>query len=470
MNRREFLAAASGAAVGLHVVPRSVSGGQAGGSPGEVQGWDQVRDILKRIIPPTFPDREFDITRHGAKGDGTTNCCPAFKAAIEACAGAGGGRVVVPAGTYLANGPIHLLGSVNLHLAEGATILFGTNPDDYLVGDAARGGCVAVRWEGTRCYNYSPLIYACKQRGIGVTGRGTIDGQTAKFWAQWKKAQGPDQQALRGMGTKGTPIEQRVFGRGHFLRPTMFEPYQCENILIDGVTVKASPCWTIHPVECTNVTVRGVNVKPGTTNDDGCDPESCTDVLIDSCTFDTRDDNIAIKAGRDNDAWPEAGGRPCTNVVIRKCTFTRGSPGGISIGSEMSGGVRGVFVEDCTMDRVGCVLYIKSNPDRGGFVENVWLRNVTVNTCQSILRCEMNYKNVTTGNYPPTFRNFHLEGVTCKTAQTAFDCTGLPARPVEGVFLKGITVESATQPARMANLKGLRIEAVKVNGKPLSEE
>lgn len=435
----------------------------------DAPGWDQVPEILKRIVPPTFHDRDVDVTAHGAKGDGTTDCRPAFKAAVEACAKAGGGRVVVPAGKYLSNGPIHLLSNVNLHLAEGATILFGTNPDDYLVGDAARGGGVFVRWEGTRCFNYSPLIYAYKQKNIAVTGRGTIDGQTGKGWAAWKAQQGPDQKALREMGAKGTPLDQRLFGRGHFLRPSMVQPNECENVLIEGVTLKASPFWTVHPVACRNVTVRGIRVSFGTTNDDGCDPESCTDVLIEGCTFETRDDNIAIKAGRDNDAFPEAGGRPCENIIIRKCTFARGNPGGVAIGSEMSGGVRGVFVDDCRMEQVGVALYAKSNPERGGFIENVFFRNVAVAACQSLLKCEMDYKGVRKGPYPPAFRNFSIENVTVKAAaRTAIECVGLEAGPIENVVLKNVTVDAAAEALKSANVKGLRLEGVKVGGKDVT--
>jgi polygalacturonase len=434
----------------------------------EVDGWSMAAEILERIQAPTFPGRIIDLRAHGAKGDAMTDCRPAFQAAIDACSAAGGGRVLVPAGVYLCNGPIHLRSDVELHLVEGATILFGTNPDDYLVGDADKGGGVLVRWEGTRCYNYSPLIYAHGQRNIAITGRGIIDGQTGKGWAQWKKLQGPAQKALRAMGAQGTPIEQRILGRERYLRPTLVGIYESQNVLIEGVTIKSSPFWTIHPVACTNVIVRGVRVQPGTTNDDGVNPESCTDVLIEDCTFDTRDDNIAIKSGRDNDAWPAAGGRPSQNIIIRRCTFTRGNPGGISFGSEMSGGVRNIFVEDCTMERVGYAIYAKSNPDRGGFVENVRVRNLTVNQCQILLRAEMDYKNVTAGDHPPTFGGFHLEGVTCRTAsRTAIDCSGLAAAPIRGITLRNITVESTPAPLKTINVQGLRMVEVRINGQTL---
>lgn len=190
------------------------------GSP----GWEDVPAILHRIEMPLFPAREFNAAQFGATKGGGVDCRKAIMDAIAACAAAGGGRVLVPAGVYLCNGPIELKSNVNLHLEEGSTLLFGTNPDDYLVGDPANGGCVPVTWEGTRCYNYSPLVYAFQQTNIAITGKGTIDGQTGKGWAAWLKLQSPAQQKLREMGHSGVPVEERVFGKGSFLRPTLLSP------------------------------------------------------------------------------------------------------------------------------------------------------------------------------------------------------------------------------------------------------
>jgi polygalacturonase len=175
---------------------------------GAAQGWDAVPGILARVRAPQFPNRDFDVMRYGASGDGKTDCRPAFRKAIEACRAAGGGKVVVPAGNFLTNGPIHLESNVNLHVAEGAAILFGLNPADYLP-------VVLTRWEGTRCYNYSPLIYAWRKQNVAITGRGAIDGRTQQFWQEWKKKQTPDQNALRDMGARKTDLKQRVFGEGH---------------------------------------------------------------------------------------------------------------------------------------------------------------------------------------------------------------------------------------------------------------
>lgn len=218
------------------------------------EAWSQVPAILEKIVPPEFPDLEINVIEYGAVADLNMNSQPAIQKVIDTCAAMGGGKLIIPAGEYLLNGPLHLQSNINLHISEGATLFFGSNPNDYLP-------VVEVRWEGTRCLNYSPLIYAYEKENIAITGKGTIDGQQQKFWQLWKLIQDNDKVRLRTMGKNLVPLEERVFGKGHFLRPTLIEPYKCKNILIEGVTVKNSPFWTIHPVFCTNVTVRNVNVQ-----------------------------------------------------------------------------------------------------------------------------------------------------------------------------------------------------------------
>jgi polygalacturonase len=447
MRRRDFLTQATllGAATALRGQP--------------VEGWALVPGILDRIQPPRFPDRDFEIRRYGASEDGKTDCRPAILKAIQDCHAAGGGRVVVPAGNWLCNGPIHLAANVNLYLAEGATIRFGTNAADYLPA-------VLVRWEGTRCHNYSPLIYARGQDNIAITGRGTLDGQASRFWGEWKRKQTPDQEALRQMGMDRAPLERRVFGAGHYLRPGMFQPYECRNLLIEGVTFKDSPFWTVHPVFCANVTVRGVRVLPGTTNDDGVDPDSCRDVLIEDCVFDTADDNIAIKAGRDQDAWD---GPPCENIVVRRCNGIRSRANGYCVGSEMSGSVRNVFIENNKVGDVQSALYVKSNSDRGGAVENIWMRSNTVETCDWFIKIETDYKGVAGHPYPSAYRNFHFENLTCKTArECGIYSVGIAAKPVSGIWFKDITVEKTATPSTIVNTRDLEMRNVRMNGKLLA--
>jgi polygalacturonase len=219
----------------------------------EQQGWEMLPGILERIEPPVFPEKDFDITRYGAEGDGDTDCTQAFKKAIDACHSAGGGRVIVPEGVFL-TGTIHLKSNVNLHLQEGAIVSFFTNTDDYLP-------VVYTRFEGTECMNFSPLVYAFEQENIAITGSGTLDGNGSNTnWWRWKWTQRPDVTMLCEKGDNGVPVRERVFGAGHKLRPNMIQPYRCKNVLIEGVTIKNSPMWHIHPVLSQNITVRDVKV------------------------------------------------------------------------------------------------------------------------------------------------------------------------------------------------------------------
>ncbi|TAE27139.1 MAG: glycoside hydrolase family 28 protein [Cytophagales bacterium] len=390
----------------------------------------QVSEVLKAINPPTFTDKTFPV-------DASGNFQKAVNEAIDACHRAGGGRVVVPAGEHVCNGPIRLLSNVNLHLSEGTTIRFGTNPANYLP-------VVKVRWEGTVCYNYSPLIHASGQHNIAITGRGTLDGQADKFWFAWKKQlDGNDQELakkmLRKMGETGTPEAERVFGEGHKLRPSLIEFYECQNILLDGFTAHQSPFWTIHPVFSKNLTIRNLTIGHGTTNDDGIDPDSCEDVLIENCRIDTDDDPISLKAGRDQDAWKRPGTR---NVVVRNCTLRSNVGNGFCIGSEMSGGVERVWIDNCTISLADHGLNIKANLDRGGFVRDVWVRNVRMDSCRrAAIRMQMDYHSYRGGNFPPDFDRIIVEKINVRAVRDyGWWLVGVPAKPIGQIVLRNVTV------------------------------
>src|SRR5262245_6763272 len=279
-TRREFLQtigrAGAAAAVGVGAYAQ----------PAANDPWTEADAILRRIKPPIFPDRTFDITRYGAVANRDGVITDAFRAAIAACHDAGGGRVVVPAGRFV-TGPITLRSNVNVQLSEGAIIAFTTDASAYLP-------VVFTRYEGVEFMNYSPFVYALDQQNIAITGAGTLDGQADEtHWWSWRNravASGGARNRLFEMAARGVPVAERVFGDGTFMRPNFIQPYRCQNVLIDGVTIVNSPMWEINPVLCTNVTVRGVTIRSHGPNNDGCDPESCRDVLIDRCTFDTGDD------------------------------------------------------------------------------------------------------------------------------------------------------------------------------------
>ncbi len=424
----------------------------AAGTPA---GWDAVPDILARIQAPKFPNRDFPVTNYGAKADGATDCTDAIRQAITACHAAGGGRVVVPGGVFL-TGAIQLESGVNLFIAEGATLKFSADPAKFLPA-------VFTRYEGTECMNYSPLIYAFEQDNIAITGKGTLDGSAANdnWWALPRTFRNSPNQLVQS-AARGTPVVERVFGAGQGLRPNFIQPYRCRNVLIEDVHIINSPMWEIHPVLSTNVTVRGVNISSHGPNNDGCDPESSRDVLIENCTFDTGDDCIAIKAGKDADG--RRVNTPSENIIIRHCAMKDGH-GGVVIGSEVSGGVRNVFAEDCTMDSPNLerALRLKSNPDRGGFIENVYMRNVQVgHVSQAVLTIDLVYNRVEDGAYNPVVRNVVMQNVTAASSPRVLSIVGSQHSTIEGVHLIDCTFHGVQGPDVLTRSGSVSFENVSV--------
>ena len=430
-------------------------------------GWDDLPAILARIKPPQFPAHDFKITDYGAVTGGAADSTEAIRKAIEACHAAGGGRVVVPAGVFL-TGAVHLLSNVNLYVSEGATLKFSTDPAKYLP-------VVYTRFEGTECMNYSPLIYAFEQENIAVTGAGTLDGSASdeNWWAWNRKGPGgadaPARSSIRRLldyGERGVPVGERVFGQGNFLRPNFIQPYRSRNVLIEGVRIVNSPMWEIHPVLSSNVTVRGVQISSHGPNNDGCDPESSRDVLIADCIFDTGDDCIAIKSGRDNDG--RRVGVASENIVIRGCTMKDGH-GGVVVGSEISGGCRNVFVEDCRMDspNLDRALRFKSNARRGGTVENVLMRNVEVGrVAEAILTIDFMYETGPNGPYKPVVRNVELQNVRSASSPRVMWIASWPGAVVEDVrfidcTFRGVETAEMLQNAGSISFRNVNIEPAK---------
>jgi polygalacturonase len=364
--------------------------------------WQNVPAILSRITLPTFPEAKFPITQYGAVSDGATDCTEAFRKAIQACNEAGGGEVVVPGGTYL-TGAIHLKSNVNLHIEKDAMIRFTTNREEYLP-------VVLVRYEGTEVMNYSPLVYAFEQTNIAITGEGTLDGQ-GDAWHQWRS--NTDPRLPVEMGNCGVPLAQRLFGQDHRLRPNFVVPFRCRNVLIEGVHIINSPMWVMNPVYCTNVTVQNVTVNTRGPNTDGCDPDSCTGVLIKNCDFSDGDDCIAIKSGRDLDG--QKVNIPCQDIVVENCIFKAGH-GGIGIGSETSGGVQNVFGENCHFDSpdLEMAIRLKTNPARGGYIKNVYVRDCVVKLAKVGIDMTLRYASsgATEGNRVPIIRDIDIRDTT----------------------------------------------------------
>lgn len=397
-------------------------------------------------VEPTFPDGVFSIIDFGAEPGGAVMNTKPIADAIAACAGAGGGRVLVPAGVWL-TGPIHLKSHVELHLEKDAELRFSDKFEDYLP-------VVYMQRGGTRCYNYSPLIYARNCTNIAVTGSGRLNGQGQAWWP-WKNRQ-PGMTRLFQMGAEQVPVEERVFGtEADGVRTCFIQPIDCENVLLEKFTLIDGPSWNIHPVTCENVTVRGVHVKTMGPNNDGIDPDSCRNVVIEDCFLDTGDDCICLKAGRNEDAW--AVGKPCENVVVRHC-HTRHGHGGIVLGSEMSAGIRNVFVHDCCFEGTDRGIRLKSLPGRGGVLENLRFQDITMDRVGTAIHFTLRYpRSKADSDAMPWFRNIHIRNVTCKKARAAVEMYGLPSGDyIEGVTLKDVTIASRTG-LHVENVRGLRL-------------
>ncbi len=434
--------------------------------PADASGWSRVPQILKRIVPPGFPDKNFLVTDYGAVSGGKALCTEAFAKAIEACSKAGGGHVVVPKGIFL-TGAIHLMSNVDLHLSEGAVVRFSTDPKDYLP-------VVRVRWEGSDAMNYSPLIYAFGQENIALTGKGLLDGSADSLhWWPWKKlANQPDSRPrLMKLNDDKVPVDKRIFGEGYYLRPTFVEFFKCKNVLIKDVRLEKAPFWFLHPVFCTNVTIEGIETNSNGPNTDGCDPESCNDVLIQNCIFNDGDDCIAIKSGRNSDG--RLADVPAKDIVIRDCKMKDGH-GGVSIGSEISGGCSDVYVENCKLSspNLDQGLRIKSNAKRGGVIENIYARNLEIGQVkEAIVRITMNYDPPEAKGYSyyPVMKNIVVENVASRKSTYGLYFDGLPQSKIDGVEIKDCKFDGVRKGDNVTNTVGLKLEHFYINGKLVKE-
>ena len=407
------------------------------------QGWDEAtyKQIEQSIRVPQFVDKTYPITKYGAKPTNTAALNQkAIQKAIDACSKKGGGKVVVPAGEKFLTGAITLKDGVNLVVEEGATLEFAFQPELYPI--------VETSWEGLECFNLSPCVYAFKAKDIAITGKGIIDGGGSNdTWWPWngnprfgwkegmisqRKESRPrllknGEDGIPMYNEKGERSPERVFGPQDGLRPQLVSFNKCEGILIEDVTLLRSPFWVIHPLHSTDITVRRVKMINDGPNGDGCDPECCDRVLIEDCFFNTGDDCIAIKSGRNRDGRER--NMPSKNIIIRNCEMKNGH-GGVVIGSEISGGCQNVFAHDCIMDspELERVLRIKTNSCRGGIIENINMKDIKVGVCkESVLKINLDYEHnevCCRGNYP-TVRNVYMENVTSEKSKYGVQIIGL---------------------------------------------
>lgn len=390
----------------------------------------------------TYGNIVYNILDFGAKNDGSEKATLAIKNAIEAAAENGGGTIFFPAGEYL-TGPIHFKSNITLFFDAGSYVRFTNDFEDYLP-------MVKSRYEGVDVINFSPLFYAYEVENIAITGRGTLDGQGKMWWDTFFK--------LRRMGEDTTTRWQQEFlklnegmmmpdgdfmYRFGFLRPPFFQPMYCENVLVEGVTVKNAPFWTINPEFCNNITVTGVTINnPPSPNTDGINPESCSNVHISDCHISVGDDCITIKSGKD--APGRAMARPAENYTITNCTMLSGH-GGVVIGSEMSGDVKKIVISNCVFDGTDRGIRIKSTRGRGGVVEDIQVSNIIAkNIKREIFMFNLYYsksEHEPVSERTPQFRNIHISNVT-GTAKQVCAIKGLDEMPVRDLSFSNIDVDA----------------------------
>ncbi|WP_149206783.1 glycoside hydrolase family 28 protein [Flavobacterium johnsoniae] len=439
----------------------------------ETDPWKTMELTIKNLPKTNFQDKTYNINDFGAVADGKTLNTAAFEKAIQTCTENGGGKVLVPNGKYL-TGAIHLENNVNLHLEDKAEILFSLNPKDYPIFHTS--------WEGTELMNYSPLIYAKNKTNVAITGKGILNGQadSTNWWIWsgakmygWKKGipsqnDPTNREVLVDMAEKDIPVEQRIFGEGRYLRPNFIEFFECNTVLVKDITVINSPFWILHPIKTNNMIIDGVTVNSHGPNNDGCDPEYSQNIVIKNCTFNTGDDCIAIKAGRDAD------GRrvviPSKNIIVQNCKMIDGH-GGVVIGSEISAGVNNVFVENCVMDspNLDRAIRIKTNSRRGGIIENVFVRNLEVGTVKEcVLKLNMFYNvyGSQTGNFIPVIRNINLENVNVKNGgKYSIWAEGYKESPVENITLKNVKIQKVDSIYLLKNVKNINFINTYINEK-----
>ncbi|MDO4160488.1 MAG: glycoside hydrolase family 28 protein [Prevotellaceae bacterium] len=388
--------------------------------------------ILSLITGAKIPENTVSITKFGAKGDGIKDCKPAFDKAMRKAEKQGGMHITVPAGTYYIKGPIHFTSNVCLEIMEGATLKFAPEPEYYLP-------MVKTSWEGTFVQNYSPFIYGYNLHDVSIIGKGVIDGNASTTFATWRAKQKPAQKLSRDMNHKETPVEERNFGEGHFLRPQLIQFYGCKNITLEGVFITNSPFWCVHLLLSENIICRKLRYDAKLVNNDGIDPEYSRNILIEDVEFNNGDDNVAIKCGRDNDGWATA--MPSENIIIRGCRFK--GLHAVVLGSEMSAGVQNVFVENCTYAGY-CKrgIYIKTNPDRGGFIRNVYVNNCEFDEVEDLFYVTSMYAGEGLDNtHFTTVENLHVDNLRCKKVrEAALVLQGTKAKPINNVSFNRIEV------------------------------
>jgi len=398
--------------------------------------------------------KTYNMQEMGADTKGVEKCTGLINKTIEQAHAEGGGTLYFPAGTYL-TAAINMKSNITLHVESGATLKFSDVFEDYLP-------FMKVRWEGIVMNSFQPLINAQNAENISIIGRGTLDGQGFKWWEfdlplifearrTGKISTITDLQHQWDEANKDLVVEDyfKATTARRFFRPPFIQFYECENILIEGVTITNSPFWTINPEFCNNLVVHGVTINnpskdPKGPNTDGINPSSCSNVRISDCFISVGDDCITIKSGRDDDGRKY--GKPCENITITNCIMLSGH-GGVVIGSEMSGGVKKVTISNCVFNGTDAGIRLKSSRGRGGIVEEIRVDNIVMNDIQKNafifdLFYDKHSKPEPVSERTPVFRNIHLSNITGSNIKKIGYITGIDEMPVDEISFSNINMSA----------------------------
>lgn len=462
--------------------------------------WNLPFDMPK-VQQPVFPDYEVNIVNFGAKGDGLSMNTDAINNAIKDVNKRGGGKVIIPEGLWL-TGPIELLSNVNLYTERNALVLFTGDFDAYPI--------IPTSFEGLETRRCQSPISARNAENIAITGHGIFDGNgdrwrpvkkeklTANQWKKLVKSGGvldaqeriwyPTEGSLKGAMActnfnvpEGINTDEEWNEIRAWLRPVLLSIVKSKKVLLEGVTFKNSPSWCLHPLSCEDITINKVQVfNPWySQNGDALDLESCKNALIINCVFDAGDDAICIKSGKDEDGRRR--GEPCQNVIVKNNTVLHGH-GGFVVGSEMSGGVKNIFVENCTFLGTDVGLRFKSTRGRGGIVENIYINNINmINIPNEPLLFDLFYGGKGAGEESeddllnrmktaippvteetPSFRNIHISNIVCRGSGRAMFFNGLPEMPISNVTVKNVIMTEATDGVVISQVDGVTLENVYV--------
>jgi len=419
------------------------------------------------------PQRTYEITEYGAVGDGKTVNTSAIQAAVDACSLDGGGEVLVPEGTFL-SGALFIKPGVALHLAEGGILKGTTNMADYRL--------VQTRWEGEERIWVSALVNAFGVEGFTLSGNGTIDG-SGEVWH--RRRFGPDANEssepshigpIRGgpppLGPMGgldaapdSPasnlVETELPG---YARPRLIAIQNCDHATVRDIHILNQSSWGVFVLYSRNVTIDNLKIRAAhyIPSSDGIDIDSCDGVLIRNVDIDVNDDCIAIKSGKDEDG--RRVGRPAENILVTDSVFRYGH-GGVSMGSEMSGGIRDVTIRDCVMmEDNWAPIRFKSQPSRGGVVERITYENIELRNTRKAFEFNMAWRMVNprpAADPLPVVRDVRIVNVS-GTAANVGDMTGLDDSPITDIIFENCTIDASESGFVLHNVEDIDLSGLKI--------